>query len=101
MKQHPYIADYGHCCNACKYYDVMSGYCSKTNEYHRGYDFTYGDGEPCPKWKIADDLKQRRPKKPKLEKVNLFKIEQPKLREPKVLNEETPSEKNESERKPF
>jgi len=75
MKQHPYIADYGHCCNACKHYNVMSGYCSKKKEYHRGWDFTYGDGEPCPKWKIADDLKQSRPK-PRLEKVNLLKIEQ-------------------------
>lgn len=76
MKQHPYIADYGHCCNACKHYNMISGYCSKTNEYHHGYDFTYGDGHSCPKWKIADDLKQSRAKTPKLEKVNLFKIEQ-------------------------
>jgi hypothetical protein len=105
MKQHPYIADYGHCCNACKYYDVMSGYCSKTNEYHRGYDFTYGDGEPCPKWKIADDLKQSRPTKPKVEKVSLFKTEQitprPEPHQVSVLDEETPSKKDESERKPF
>lgn len=75
MKQHPYIADYGHCCNACRYYNPMTGYCKKTNSYHYGCDFTYGDGEPCPKWKIADDLKQRRPKKPKIEKVNLLELD--------------------------
>ncbi len=75
MKQHEYIADYGHCCCACKHYDLMTGYCSKTKTYHHSYEFTYGDGV-CSKWKIADDLKQSRPKKPKLEKVNLFKIEQ-------------------------
>lgn len=105
MKQHPYIADYGHCCCACKYYDVMSRYCSKKNEYHDGYDFTYGDGEPCPKWKIADDLKQSRPNKPKLEKINLFNVEQntprPEPHQVSVLDEEIPSEKDEDERKPF
>ena len=63
MKQHEFIKDFGHCCNACKHYDPMEGYCEKTKSYHYGYDFTYGDGEPCPKWKIADDLKQNMPKK--------------------------------------
>ena len=63
MKQHEFIKDFGHCCNACKHYDPMEGYCEKTKSYHYGYDFTCGDGEPCPKWKIADDLKQNMPKK--------------------------------------
>ena len=63
MKQHEFIKDFGHCCNVCKHYDPMEGYCEKTKSYHYGYDFTYGDGEPCPKWKIADDLKQNMPKK--------------------------------------
>lgn len=60
-----FIKDYGHCCNACKHYDVMEGFCKKTNSHHYGYDFTYGDGEKCPHWKIADDLVKHRKKKPK------------------------------------
>lgn len=68
-----YIKDYGHCCNACRYYDVMSGYCKKTNSYHHGCDFTYGDGEPCPKWKIAEDLIEHRShKNKKYERVSLL-----------------------------
>lgn len=60
-----FIKNYGHCCNACKYYDIMTGYCKKTNSYHYGYDYTYGDDEQCPQWKIAEDLIEHRKKKPK------------------------------------
>ncbi len=59
-----FIKEYGHCCNACRYYNPMTGYCKKTNSYHYGCDFTYGDGE-CPKWKIAEDLIEHRQKKEK------------------------------------
>ena len=81
MKQHEYIADYGHCCCACKHYNLTNGYCLKTKDYHHSYEFSYGDGV-CSKWKIADDLKQTLskkrqtlPKKPKIEKVNLLELE--------------------------
>lgn len=60
-----FLKDYGHCCDACKYYDAMEGYCNKTNSYHYGYDFTEGDGEKCPHYKTADDLVEHRKKKPK------------------------------------
>lgn len=67
-----YIKEYGHCCNACRYYDPMSGYCKKTKSYHYGYDFTYGDGEPCSKWKIAEEFVEHRPKREKLKQLNIF-----------------------------
>lgn len=61
-----FIKDCGHCCNTCRYYDAMSGYCKKTNSYHHGYDFDNRDGgESCPKWKIAKDLIEHRQKKKK------------------------------------
>lgn len=49
------------------------GIVKKTNSYHHGCDFTYGDGEPCPKWKIAEDLIEHRShKNKKYERVSLL-----------------------------
>lgn len=65
-----YLKAYGHCCNTCKYYDVMSGYCKKTQTYHYGCDYTHGEGK-CDKWKIATELIEHRAKK-QYKKIKLF-----------------------------
>ena len=76
MRQNAFVKELGHCCNTCERYDPMSGYCAKTDSLHHGYDFGDEGDEPCPKWKIANDLKQTMPKK-KHEQIKLdFKKEE-------------------------
>ena len=52
----------GKMCNTCKYYDIMTGYCSKTQKHHHHLDYVDENPE-C--WRIAPDLIEHRPKRKK------------------------------------
>lgn len=56
------------CCFNCKFWNTFTGYCKK----HNGY--THGMDNICDKWKKHEDFIEHKPRKKKLENLNLFDL---------------------------